>query len=151
MFVNSGSTLTWIKRAYISTTVTASLEDEPIVGSTMAEKFTSNASIQLHGIAIPEFPPSKSLVTLKMRVIETDSCYDVIVGRNVCTLYDIVIDFEQQVMLSSSTMVPMRRKVPLSVVNKFSITQIREHENKNIIITSTYEHEELNDDFAISL
>ena len=105
---DSGSTLTWIRRGALPSKVEPAMSKQPVVGSTMAGKFTSFKEVKLQGITVPEFSPTRALDSLRAQVMEADCRYDIIFGRDFCTMYGIVLDFEEQEMHSLSTVVPMR-------------------------------------------
>ena len=60
-----GSDVTWIHQRAIPRHITIMTSGDPITGITMAGKFTSNETVTLHGLSLPELSPVKTIQQLQ--------------------------------------------------------------------------------------
>ena len=137
---DSGSDYTWIRQKSIPGNITPSISGTPLIGATMAGNFTSTKTVELKGISIPEFSPSRTISKLNVRVMETECRYDIIFGRDFCTLYGLVLDFDSQTMHSVNTEVPMRIKVP-EIHGDVSLVDMLTRDYDDALLMSEYDRD----------
>ena len=60
-----GSDVTWIHQRAIPSHITITTSGDPITGITMAGTFTSNKTVTLHGLSLPELSPTQTIQQLQ--------------------------------------------------------------------------------------
>ena len=119
--LDSGSTLSWIKSSIIPKEIMPTTSGKPIIGVTMAGKFTSSKKVEVQNIIIPEMLPTKMLRTLELHLMEIIDCiYNIIFGRDFCARYKIKLDFDSQQIQSEGIMLQMR-ELPAKLDENLSI------------------------------
>ena len=68
---DSGSDVTWIHQRAIPRHITIMTSGDPITGITMARTFTSNKTVTLHGLSLPELSPMQTIQQLHARVMQS--------------------------------------------------------------------------------
>ena len=105
---DTGSTKTWIKKSALPPNVNG--YTLPTVSSqTMAGKFQSNQGVNLDHIILPEFDPSKTYDHLQAQLLFNECRYDIIFGCDALKLFSLVLDFDNNLMTTSNTIVPMHK------------------------------------------
>ena len=68
--------------------------------------------------------------------METECRYDIIFGRDFCTQYGVVMDFDKQEMMASNVMIPMRI---IEDNNDVSLAEVLEAYNEDETLLDTFQ------------
>ena len=106
---DSGSTTTWIHERALPESVHPT-KGPAISGATIAGTFHSRKTVTLDNVVFPEFDKSTAYNTIKTSVIDKHvPCrYDMIIGRDLCRLMGLRLDFEEHVIEAKDVTVAMR-------------------------------------------
>jgi len=146
---DSGSTFAWTRKAAIPNGVEWRIDPKPIIGAALAGNFESNEYATLNNISVPEFSPTRTVRAIPARVMETEWTYDITFGRDFCTMYGIVMDFEEQIMelKVEGIAVPMRHTLPKER-NELPASRILERDNDDSERMQEYESKSFNENLA---
>ena len=91
--LDSGATGCWISRKQLPSTIRTN-KIPAITNQTLAGNFTSNESITLKHVLLPEFHRTRRLDTLQAKIFDQSCRYDMILGRDLMNDLGIVLNFE---------------------------------------------------------
>ena len=74
----------------------------------MAGKFSSNQQVGLYDILLPLIRQDIVLPELQVRVFPTSCQYDIILGCDALCHFQIILDFDNNIIESSNSAIPMR-------------------------------------------
>ena len=105
--LDSGATCCWISRAKIPPAITTN-KIPAVTNQTLAGNFTSNESITLKNVLLPEFHRTRRLDALQAKIFDQTCRYDMILGRNLMNDLGIVLNFDSKYMEWDKATVAMR-------------------------------------------
>ena len=105
--LDSGATCCWISRTKIPSAITTN-KIPAVTNQTLAGNFTSNESITLKNVLLPEFHRTRRLDTLQAKIFDQTCRYDMILGRNLMNDLGIVLNFDSKYMEWDKAIVAMR-------------------------------------------
>ena len=105
--LDSGATGCWISRKKLPSTIRTN-KIPAITNQTLAGNFTSNESITLKNVLLPEFHRTRRLDTLQAKIFDQSCRYDMILGRDLMNDLGIVLNFESKSMEWDKAIVAMR-------------------------------------------
>ena len=105
--LDSGATGCWISRKKLPSTIWTN-KIPAITNQTLAGNFTSNESITLKNVILPEFHRTRRLDALQAKIFDQSCCYDMILGRDLMNDLGIVLNFESKSMEWDKAIVAMR-------------------------------------------
>ena len=105
--LDSGATGCWISRKQLPSTIRTN-KIPAITNQTLAGNFTSNESIILKHVLLPEFHRTRRLDTLQAKIFDQSCRYDMILGRDLMNDLGIVLNFESKSMEWDKAIVAMR-------------------------------------------
>ena len=105
--LDSGATGCWISRKKRPSTIRTN-KILAITNQTLAGNFTSNESITLKNVLLPEFYRTRRLDTLQAKIFDQSCRYDTILGRDLMNDLGIVLNFESKSMEWDKAIVAMR-------------------------------------------
>ena len=105
--LDSGATGCWISRKQLPSTIRTN-KIPAITNQTLAGDFTSNESITLKHVLLPEFHRTRRLDTLQAKIFDQSCRYDMILGRDLMNDLGIVLNFELKSMEWDKAIVAMR-------------------------------------------
>ena len=107
VLLDSGSRTSWFNRHSLPPSVTPTSTDK-IQGVTMAGEFHSDKQITLSNVTLPEICHDIVLPTLEARIFAAPCRYDIILGRNALRHFKINLNFDNSVLETCDSTIPMR-------------------------------------------
>ena len=104
--LDSGATGCWISRKKLPPTIHTN-KIPAITNQTLAGSFTSNESISLKNVLLPEFHHTRHLDTLQAKIFDQTCRYDMILGRDFMIDLGIVLNFDSKSMEWDKAIVAM--------------------------------------------
>ena len=105
--LDSGAMGCWISRKKLPSTIRTN-KIPAITNQTLAGDFTSNESITLKNVILPEFHRTRRLDALQAKIFDQSCCYNMILGRDLMNDLGIVLNFESKSMEWDKAIVAMR-------------------------------------------
>jgi len=129
VLLDSGSTTTWFNSKSLPQGIRGYTVDQ-ISGSTLAGSFTSSEQVCVEDLVLPEFHPKQSLPKLGANIFNSECRYDMILGRDILRAFSVILDFEDNCILSDGVRIPMKPysvSSPESLLQDFLLQDIAEH------------------------
>ena len=105
--LDSGATGCWISRKKLPSMIRTN-KIPAITNQMMAGDFTSNESITLKNVILPEFHRTRRLDALQAKIFDQSCRYNMILGRDLMNDLCIVLNFESKSMEWDKAIVAMR-------------------------------------------
>ena len=105
-----------------------------ITNQTLTGSFTSNESITLRNILLPDFHRIGHLDTLQAKLFDQMCCYDMILGRDFMNNLGIVLNFESKTMEWDKAIVAMQEHPPSTSTTSLAMNLLLE------VIDGSLEH-----------
>ena len=105
--LDSGATGCWISKKKLPSTIRTN-KIPVITNQTLAGNFTTNESVILKNVLLPEFHRTRRLDTLEAKIFDQTCRYDMILGRNLMNDLGIVLNFDLKSMEWDKAIVAMR-------------------------------------------
>ena len=99
-------------------------------------------SVRLQGITLQEFSPTRKVEVLEARVMDAECRYDIIFGRDFCSLYGINLNFQDHEVQAIGIAIPMLTSIPDRQERELTPAEILEREHEDAMLMSAYEDEE---------
>ena len=95
--LDSGATGCWISRTALPLDIQTN-QVPTVTNQTLASSFTSNESVDIHNLLLPEFHRMRHIEILPAKIFPKGCCYNMILGRDFMTELGIVLDFKRKMM-----------------------------------------------------
>ena len=105
--LDSGATGCWISRTALPPDIQTN-QVPMVTTQTLAGSFTSNESVDIHNLLLPEFHRMRCIETIPAKIFNKGCHYDMILGRDFMTELGIVLDFKCKTMEWDGSTITMR-------------------------------------------
>ena len=95
--LDSGATGCWISHTALPPDIQTN-QVPTVTNQTLAGSFTSNDSVGIHNLLLPEFHQMRCIETLPAKIFNKGCRYDMILGRDFMAELGIVLDFKLKIM-----------------------------------------------------
>ena len=105
--LDSGATGCWISCTALPPDIQTN-QVPMVANQTLAGSFTSNESVDIYNLLLPEFHCTRRIETVPAKIFNKGCHYDMILGRHFMTELGIVLDFKCKTMEWDGSTITMR-------------------------------------------